>query len=80
VVVTQIRADDPARSYLEEAGTTPPGFADLRSGMAGSGQNHVRSWTASLRHDGFLVQIEGADRELVLRAARRLRPIPAGAR
>ena len=26
------------------------------------------------------VQIEGADRELVLRAARTLRPIPAGAR
>ena len=80
VVLTQIRADDPARSYLEEASKTPAGFADLHSGMMGSDQNRMfRSWTASLRHDGFLVQIEGADRELVLRAARTLRPIPAGA-
>jgi hypothetical protein len=39
VVLTQIRADDPAQSYLEEAGTIPPGFADLRSGTTGSGQN-----------------------------------------
>jgi hypothetical protein len=80
VVVTQIRADDPARSYFEEASRTPPGFADLRSGTAVSGQNRFRTWTASLRYGGFLVQIEGADRELVLRAARALRPIPAGAR
>jgi hypothetical protein len=75
VVVTQIRADDPARSYLEEASTTPPGFADLRSGTTVSDQNRFRSWRASLRQGGFLVQIEGADRELVLRAARALRPI-----
>ena len=80
VVLTQIRADDPARSYLEEANTTPPGFADLQSGMTGSDQNQFRSWTASLKHNGFLVKIEGADRELVLRAARALRPIPAGVR
>jgi hypothetical protein len=80
IVLTQMRADDPARSYLEEASTTPPGFADLSSGMTGSGQNQFRSWTASLRHDGFLVRIEGADRELVLQAARELRPIPAGVR
>jgi hypothetical protein len=80
VVLTQIRADDPARSYLEEANTTPPGFADLHSSMIGSDQNQFRSWTASLRHSGFLVKIEGVDRELVLRAARALRPIPAGAR
>jgi hypothetical protein len=80
VVLTQIRADDPARSYIEEARTTPPGFADLHSGMTGSDQNQFRSWTASLRHSGFLVQIQGADRELVLQAARTLRPIPAGAR
>jgi hypothetical protein len=80
IVLTQIRADDPARSYLEEASTTPPGFADLHSGMTGSGQNQFRSWTASLRHDGFLVQIQGPDRALVLRAAQELRPIPAGAR
>jgi hypothetical protein len=79
IVLTQMRADDPARSYLEEASTTPPGFADLHSGMTSSGQNQFRSWTASLRHNGFLVQIQGADRELVLRAARSLRPIPAGA-
>jgi hypothetical protein len=80
IALTQMRADDPARSYLGEASTTPPGFADLSSGMTGSGQNQFRSWIASLRHDGFLVQIQGADRELVLRAARALRPIPAGAR
>jgi hypothetical protein len=80
VVLTQIRADDPARSYLEEANTTPPGFADLDSSMIGSDQGQFRSWTASLRHSGFLVQIQGADRELVLRAARALRPIPAGVR
>jgi hypothetical protein len=80
VVLTQIRADDPARSYLEEAGTTPPGFADLHSGTAGSGQNQFRTWTASLRHGGFLVQIQGGERGLVLRAARELRPIPAGPR
>ena len=80
VVLTQIRADDPARNYLEEANTTPPGFADLQSGMTGSDQNQFRSWTASLKHNGFLVKIEGADRELVLRAARALRPIPAGVR
>jgi hypothetical protein len=80
VVLTQIRADDPARSYLEEANTTPPGFADLHSSMIGSDQNQFRSWTASLRHSGFLVKIEGADRELVLSAARALRPIPAGVR
>jgi hypothetical protein len=47
--------------------------------MAGSGQNRFRSWSASLKHNGFLVQIQGADRELVLRAARALRPIPADA-
>jgi hypothetical protein len=46
----------------------------------GSGQNQFRSWTASLRHNAFLVQIQGADRELVLRAAREQRPIPAGVR
>ncbi len=81
VVLTQIRADDPARSYIGEASTTPRGFADLRSGMTGSDQkNMFRSWTASLRHNGFLVQIQGADRDLVLRAAKALRPIPAGAR
>lgn len=80
VVLTQIRADDPARSYFEEASTTPPGFADLSSGTAGSGQNRFRTWTASLRHSGFLVQIQGADRELVLRAARGLRPIPGDTR
>ena len=33
-----------------------------------------------VKHNGFLVKIEGADRELVLRAARALRPIPAGVR
>ena len=43
VVLTQIRADDPARHYLEEANTTPPGFADLQSGMTGSDQNQFRS-------------------------------------
>lgn len=80
VVVTQIRADDPARSYIEAASTTPPGFADLQSGITGSGDNRFRSWTASLKHDGFLVRIQGADRELVLRAARALRAVPAGAR
>jgi hypothetical protein len=81
VVLTQMRADDPARSHLDEASTTPPGFAWLHSGMTGSGQgNMFRSWTASLRHNGFLVQIQGADRDLVLQAARTLRPIPAGAR
>lgn len=81
VVLTQIRADDPARSYLEGATTTPPGFADLQSGTAGSDQeNMFRTWTASLRHNGFLVQIQGADRDLVLQAARKLRPIPGGTR
>jgi hypothetical protein len=80
VVLTQIRADDPARSYIEEADTTPPGFADLHTSMVGSDRNQFRSWRASLRHNGFLIQIQGADRELVLRAARALRPIPAGVR
>jgi hypothetical protein len=80
IVLTQIRADDPARRYFEEASATPPGFADLSAGTTGSDQNRFRSWTASLRHNGFLVQIQGADRELVLRAARELREIPAGAR
>ena len=71
VVLTQIRADDPARSYLEGATTTPPGFADLQSGTAGSDpENMFRTWTASLRHNGFLVQIQGADRDLVLQAAK----------
>jgi len=79
VVRTQIREDDPARSYIDAASTTPRGFADLDSGMTGSDQNRFRSWTASLRHSGLLVQIQGRDRELVLRAARALRPIPAGA-
>ncbi len=60
VLLTQIRAYDPARSYVEEAKTAPPGFADLQSRMAGSDQNRFRSWTASLRHSGFLLQIEGA--------------------
>jgi hypothetical protein len=80
VVLTQIRADDPARSYLGEASATPSGFADLHSGISGSDLNRFRTWTTSLRHGGFLVQIVGADREQVLRAARRLRPIPADAR
>jgi hypothetical protein len=80
VVLTQIPTDDPARSYLNEASATPPGFADLSSGTTGSDQDRFRSWTASLRHNGFLVQIQGADRELVLEAARALRPIPAGVR
>jgi hypothetical protein len=79
VVLTQIRADDPAQSYIEGASTIPAGFADLHSGTSGDDQNRFRSWTALLRLGGFLVQIEGADREVVLRAARALRPIPAGA-
>ena len=47
----------------------PPGFADLNSGIAGSDQNRLHSLSASLRRGGFLVQIQGADRDLVLRAA-----------
>jgi hypothetical protein len=53
---------------------------DCGGDHVGSGQNQFRSWTASLRHDGFLVQIQGPDRALVVRAAQELRPIPAGAR
>jgi hypothetical protein len=37
-----------------------------------------RSWTASLRYNGFLVQIQGADRELVLQAARDATANPGG--
>jgi hypothetical protein len=61
IVLKRIRVDDPARSYLEEASSDPPGFADLSSGTTSSDQNQFHSWTASLRHNGFLIQIQGAD-------------------
>jgi hypothetical protein len=80
VSIRQARDDEVGRGYIGSEEVPPAGSAELKSGSTYVDGREFPRWTAVLRHGRLLVAIDGPTRELVLDAARSLRPIPADVR
>jgi hypothetical protein len=77
VEIAEVPANSPLWEAVGDGRPPPPGFADLTTSRTTSGNEpeHTR-WHASTSSGGVWVSIDAPSRQLAIRAARELRPLP----
>jgi hypothetical protein len=77
VEIVEVPADSPLWESVGDVRPPPPGFADLTTFRTSSGNEPEQTrWRAATSNGRVWVSIEAPSRELAIRAARELRPLP----
>jgi hypothetical protein len=78
VEIAEVPANSPIWDSIGDVRPGPPGFADLTTSRTSSSNEPERTvWHATTSSGRVWVSIEAPSRELAIRVARELRPIPS---